>query len=170
MIRLLVRAAVLAALAAPLAQAQTPPAGGVTVEHPWARATAASATSGAAYLTLHAHGAADRLTGASTPAAGTAELHESSMVAGIMHMRPLPEGITLPADKAVTLVPGGLHLMLLQLTHPLKQGETFPLTLTFAHAAPVTLQVPVQAAGASDAGTHPAGDGHPGMHMGNMKP
>jgi copper(I)-binding protein len=52
MIRIFARAFALAILAAPFAQAETPPAGGVSVEHPWARATAASATTGAAYLTF----------------------------------------------------------------------------------------------------------------------
>lgn len=111
------------------------------MEQPWARATAAGGTTGAAYLTLLAHGTADRLTGASTPLAGAAELHQTTSENGVMRMRPVVDGIALPPDQAVTLAPGGLHIMLMDLTRPLKQGDVFPLTVTFAHAAPVTVQV-----------------------------
>ena len=37
--------------------------------------------------------------------------------------------------------------MLIDLKEPLKQGETFPLTLTFAKAGTVTVQVPVKSPG-----------------------
>ena len=127
-----------------VAAAQTTP----TVEQPWARATAGSGKTGAAYLMLTAHGQGDRLTGASTPVADMAELHQSSEDHGVMRMRPV-EGLALDPGMPVTLAPGGMHLMLMDLKQPLKQGTTFPLTLTFEHAPPVTVQVPVKAAGAT---------------------
>ena len=46
---------------------------------------------------------------------------------------------------SVQLAPGGVHLMLIDLKEPLKQGETFPLTLTFAKAGAMTIKVPVKA-------------------------
>jgi len=98
------------------------------------------------------------------------ELHRATMDQGVMHMRPVPDGLPLPADQAVTLAPGGLHVMLMQLKHPLRQGETFPLILTFAHAAPLTVQVAVEAAGAGSPAMHPAPAGHGDMNMGTMKP
>ena len=60
--------------------------------------------------------------------------------------------------------------MLMQLKHPLRQGEAFPLTLTFAHAAPITVQVAVEAAGASGPAMHPAAASYGDMNMGTMKP
>ena len=54
--------------------------------------------------------------------------------------------------------------MLTRPKHPLKEGETFPLTLTFEHAAPITVQVKVAAAGSS----MPMSD-MPGMHMPGTK-
>ena len=170
MTRLFVCVFAIATLGCTLAQAQTPPPAGVSVEQPWARATAPGGTTGAAYATLVAHGTADRLTGASTPAAGSAELHETTNEAGIMHMHPIPDGVALPPGQSVALAPGGLHVMLIGLHHPLKQGKSFPLTLTFAHAAPVTVQVRVQAAGAATAGEHAAHEGHDGMTMAPGKP
>jgi copper(I)-binding protein len=117
------------------------------VEHPWARASAGAATTGAAYLTLTDQGAPDRLTGASTPVAATAELHESMSDMGTMKMRPV-SGLSVAPGKPVKLAPGGYHIMLMGLKAPLKQGDTFPLTLTFEHAPPMTVTVNVEAIGA----------------------
>ncbi len=118
----------------------------VTVDHPWARATAGNATTGAAYVTLTETGAADTLTGTSTPAAKTAEVHETISDNGVMKMRPVGP-LPLMAGTPVKMEPGGKHIMLMGLKAPLKAGDKFPLTLTFAHAAPVTVTVVVEAAG-----------------------
>ncbi len=114
-----------------------------TVEHPWARASAGAAKTGVAYLTITDQGAPDRLIGASTPVAASAELHESMTDMGMMKMRPL-SGIDLVQGKPATLAPGGNHVMLMGLKAPLKAGETFPLTLTFQHAQPLTVTVTVE--------------------------
>ena len=65
-----------------------------------------------------------------------------------MRMRPLA-GIALEPGKPVTLAPGGYHVMLMGLKAPLKQGDQFPLTLTFERAPPMTVTVNVEALGAS---------------------
>jgi copper(I)-binding protein len=119
----------------------------VQVTQPWARASAGAATTGAAYLSLTGGAQADRLTAASTPVAQTAEVHESTSEGGIMRMRPVP-GLDIPAGKTVKLSPGGYHIMMFGLHRPLKAGESFPLTLTFAHAVPVTVTVHVRPIGA----------------------
>jgi periplasmic copper chaperone A len=144
-------------------------ASSIQIDHPWARATAGMSTTGAAYLTITDNGPPDELTGASTPVAATADLHEttsdsggSSMngmnmggmnmsgMGGAMKMRPVAS-IALPTGKPVTLTPGGYHVMMTGLKAPLKQGDTFPLTLRFAHAPPQTVSVQVQAVGATSA-------------------
>lgn len=134
-----------AVLAVPLAaRAQPAPVG---VEQAWARATPGQASVGALYLTLRA-AAADRLATVSTPVSGMAMLHETRDVGGVMQMRDLP-GLPLPAGVRVTMKPGGVHVMLMGLSHPLQRGEHFPVTLTFDHAPPVTVEVTVARAGAS---------------------
>lgn len=123
----------------------------VTVEHPWARATAPGAAAGAAYGALTVTGGADHLTGGSTPVAAQVAVHENINDNGVMRMRPAEGGIALEPGRTLTLAPGGYHLMLEDLKQPLRQGETFPLTLTFAKAPPVTVTVTVAAPGASAA-------------------
>ena len=118
----------------------------VMAHEAWARASAGNATTGAAYVTLMGGGAPDQLVGVSTPVAATAEVHESFADAGVMKMRAAPS-VTIPPGKTVTFAPGGYHVMLMGLKKPLVVGENFPLTLTFAHAAPVTVEVTVRALG-----------------------
>jgi periplasmic copper chaperone A len=62
-------------------------------------------------------------------------------------MRPLA-GVTIPAGHPVAFVPGGMHIMLDGLKGPLREGQTFPLTLTFAKAGPQTVTVTVGKIGA----------------------
>jgi periplasmic copper chaperone A len=70
-----------------------------------------------------------------------------------MRMRPV-EDIEVPPNGSVSLQPGGLHLMFMGLNRPLVAGETIPVTLRFAVAGEVTIQLPVQAAGARGPGGH----------------
>jgi copper(I)-binding protein len=67
-----------------------------------------------------------------------------SMAGGIMSMRAVSEGLIIPAGKTVNLGPqGGYHLMLSGLKSPLMNGAELPLTLNFAKAGPMRVNVPV---------------------------
>lgn len=94
------------------------------------------------YLTVTA-GVDDRLMSVSSPAAGRAEIHESRLESNMMMMYELRDGLPLPAGQAVELKPGGNHIMLLSVTEPLKAGDSVPLTLKFASAAPVEVTAAV---------------------------
>ena len=118
----------------------------IQIDHPWARASAGAVRNGAAFLTLTQTGAADRLTGISTPAADMAMLHETIDDRGVMKMREV-DGLALESGKPVILAPGGKHIMLMGLKAPLKEGSRFPMTLTFQHAPPMTVTVTVQGVG-----------------------
>ena len=72
--------------------------------------------------------AGGRLVEVRSSAASVVELHEMSMEGTTMKMRAVP-GIELPAGQAVALKPGGLHVMLMGLKQPLKEGQTVTLTL-----------------------------------------
>lgn len=103
------------------------------------------------YLTLTAP-AEDRLVSVSSPVAGRIEIHESRMESNMMMMRELKEGMALPAGQAVELKPGGNHIMLLAVTEPLNAGDSVPLTLTFASAAPVEITASVGQPALTDTG------------------
>lgn len=152
--------AVVLLMAAPASFAQhthTPSptsASGITITAPWARASAGMMRTGAAYLTLGNAGAAgDRLVAVSTPVAGRAELHTHLRDGDVMRMRSV-EAIEIPPGGKAELQPGGLHIMLMDLKAPLKQGETFPLSLQFEKAGKQTVTVAIEAAGASGPDQH----------------
>jgi len=134
-------------LAAPAHAHHDTVVGAITIGHPWARAAGAN-TNGAAYMTLRNTGAqADRLVAASTPIARTVELHTHIRYGEVMRMRPVAD-IPVAAGQTVRLRPGGLHVMLIGLTEPLRQGAMVPLTLRFERAGEATVQLEIQAAGA----------------------
>lgn len=120
----------------------------ITVTNPFARASAPAAKAGAAFLTVTLDAGSDKLVGASSPVADKVELHTHLMENGIARMRPVEGGIAVAAGVPVELKPGGLHVMLIGLKGPLKQGDSFPLTLKFEKAGEVAVTVPVQGPGA----------------------
>ena len=58
----------------------------------------------------------------SSAAFADTSLHETRIVDGVSHMRPVP-ALRIARDGAAVLKPGGLHLMLMQPTAPLKAGS-----------------------------------------------
>lgn len=150
--RVIAVAFVLAAAVSGPVLAQSSGASSITIDAAWARATPGGAKTGVVYLTLANHGAdADRLVGASTPVAEKAEFHIESQQNGVMKMRPLAAIEVKPHEKTV-LKPNGMHLMLIGLKQPLKEGENFPLTLEFAHAGTMVVPIKVTKLGAMDMG------------------
>jgi copper(I)-binding protein len=138
--------------------------GEIRIIEPWARATAGTATAGAAYMTLNNAGAtADRLTEASSPVAARTEIHTHIIEGDIMRMRAV-EGVDLPPGETVEFQPGGLHVMLIGLTAALQEGESFPLTLTFAAAGATTVEVKVLQPGAIESGREQAREEPPSDH------
>lgn len=131
-------------------QAQAPV---IQVTEAWARATTSMARVGGVFLTMTATGAADRVVSASSPVAERIELHETIRDGDVMKMREAPHLAIQPGQPTV-LRPGGLHIMLIGLKTPLNRGDSFPLTITFEKAPPVTATVTVQAAGAARPGHH----------------
>ena len=112
----------------------------VTVTDAWARATVQGQKATGAFMKITAKDNA-KLVGVSSPAAGVAEIHEMKMEKDIMKMAALPNGLDLPAGKAVELKPGGYHVMLMDLKAPLAKDTTVPVTLTFQDAKGVKSNV-----------------------------
>jgi copper(I)-binding protein len=118
---------------------------GLSVRHAWTRESMMIDLAGAAYMVIHNNSDADdALLGASSPAAGVVEIHESSMdedgAMAMMHVEEIP----IPAHADAVLEPGGFHIMLIDLVEPLTEGTEIELVLEFATAEPQTVMVPVQ--------------------------
>lgn len=121
-------------------------AGDVHIDHPYARASVAGQTSGAAYLTLENKGKqSDSLISAQSPAAQSVEIHSMSMTADhVMRMREIGSIELKPQEKVVMQPGDGYHIMLLGLKAPLQAGDKLPLTLTFKKAGKVETSISVE--------------------------
>jgi len=102
--------------------------GAVSVAQAWVRATVPGQKVAGVYLDIRSDQAA-ALTAVRSPLAGSAEIHSMSNDNGVMRMRRLAR-LDLPAGETVRLVPGGNHIMLLDIKRPLQAGERVPLVLT----------------------------------------
>jgi copper(I)-binding protein len=120
----------------------------VKVDDAWARATAPGAKVGAGYMKITSGGTADRLVGASSPAAAKVEMHVTEKKGDVMRMREV-KAYDIPAKGSFELAPGGAHLMLVDLKAPLKEGAKVPMTLRFEKAGEVKVELQVRALGAS---------------------
>lgn len=106
----------------------------------WARA---GASSSAAYVSIHnGQRSADRLIGASSPAARNVSIHDSRMAGGVMRMR-AAGALPIAAGGRIEMKSGGLHVMLMGLKAPLRPGTKLPLTLRFERAGNVQVSLPV---------------------------
>lgn len=115
----------------------------IVVEQAWARASIVQSRPGAAYLTIGNEGSSpDRLVGTTSPLAGSVTIHASEMSDNVMKMRAMHQ-LEIGQGERVVLKPGGMHLMLMHLREPLREGERLPLVLEFEHAGKLEVSVPI---------------------------
>ena len=129
---------------------------GISITEAWARPTIGKGRTTAAYLTITNEGTTDDvLKAVKSPSAERVELHETKMTAeGVMQMRPLEEGLPIPAGGTAELKPGGMHVMVMGLETTLAEGGDLPLTLGFAEAGSVDIVVPVRKGAGGDHAHH----------------
>jgi len=141
--RYLLHGAVLVAAIAVAAQAAPR---SISIEKPWARETVEGQAAGGGFMTIVNNGQReDQLVSASSPASHEVQIHTMSMDGGVMRMRQLTDGLSIPAKGKVELKPRGLHIMFIGLKKPLRPGTSVPVTLKFRHAGSMTAQFNVQA-------------------------
>lgn len=120
--------------------------GDLEITGAFSRATLPNAPVGAGYLTITNKGTADdTLVSATSPVAGMTQIHQMKMEGDVMKMSEIGEGLVIPAGATVTLAPGGFHIMFMQLKEALVEGSKVPLTLTFATAGTVDVELAVGA-------------------------
>ena len=120
-----------------------PAAAQVAVADPWVRGTVAGQKATGAFMQLKSANDA-ALVGAASPVAKIVEIHQMKMDGGVMKMSAV-DRLPLPAGKPVDLKPGGYHVMLMDLTQQLKEGQNVPVTLTIEDKAGTKTTVEVTA-------------------------
>ena len=130
--------------------------GELRIDDPWARATPPGATVSGGFLSVRNLGDRDdRLVEVRSSASRDVQIHEVRSDGGMMRMRPLVNGLVIPAGASVSLQPGGFHLMFLQPQRPFAGGDVVLATLVFEHAGEVEVSFQVRGQAARDAaGAH----------------
>lgn len=115
----------------------------LTIGHPWAPITHGNLATGVVYVTLVNDGKkADRLLKVRSPWAASAALHSTIKDGTVMGMRDI-DSVAIPPGQTVEFKPGALHIMLLGLTRPLKDGDMLPLTVTLANEGEIKIEAMV---------------------------
>lgn len=134
--------------------------GDLMISHPTARPNLPNRPT-AGYMVIMNHGTkGDVLISASSSAFKKIELHNVFRDGDVMKMQPV-EGVEVPAGDTAMLAPGGYHLMLFDAVQRFKDGESFPITLTFQNAGEVEITVNVD---------RRAGNGHDHSGQGAKTP
>lgn len=84
---------------------------------------------------------------ASSDVSETVELHNHTTENGTMKMRQI-DFVHVPPHQTAMFEPMGKHIMLMGLKAPLTEGQSFDITLTFAHAPALTVPVTIVKPGA----------------------
>ncbi|WP_319558359.1 copper chaperone PCu(A)C [Thiomicrorhabdus sp.] len=112
----------------------------VEISDPYVRMVPPSAPATAAFMSIKNPSAKDHaLVSAKAYINKVTELHTHIHDAGVMRMRRV-EKIELPAGKTTALQPGGLHVMLIGLTQPVKEGQAIKIDLTFDDGSTKTIE------------------------------
>lgn len=120
------------------------PAGTLIIHHPWAHALPSNANTSAVYMKIENTGdTADQLISASSSIAQAAELHEHTQHNGMLRMQQVPN-LSIAPKETLTLAPHGYHIMLIGLKESLVAGQKPPLTLVFAQAGTVDVQIAIE--------------------------
>lgn len=118
--------------AVPVTPSPSTHAQSVSVKDPWIKATSGTMT--AAFAEVENSGnTAITVTSATSDVSSEVELHESTQSSdGQQSMKQKEGGFPIPAGKALTLQPGGDHIMLMGLSKPIVAGQKVQLALTFS--------------------------------------
>ena len=123
--------------------------GGLTISHPWIRATPKGAAVAGGFVTITNTGAAtDRLVGGGVTGASRAEVHATTTEGGVARMAPVEGGLEIKPGETIKLAPGGYHLMFMGLKGSFVDGELIEGTLQFQNAGRVPVEFEVQSVGA----------------------
>ena len=148
------------------ADGKTYTAGTIKVVAPWTRVPPPAATVGAGFMTITNTGTApDTLVGGTVAISKTFEVHEMKIEGGVMKMRELKPGLVIKPGETVTLKPGGIHVMFIDLAGKVEQGAPVKGTLVFEKAGTVEIEYKVEALGTTGKGS--GAGGHGGSHKGH---
>jgi copper(I)-binding protein len=115
----------------------------LSVENIWSR-PANQGGVGAVYFVIdNPTSQPDALFGASSDIAESVEMHMSMMQEDSTMSMAHQDAVPIPANSTVEFEPGGLHIMLVNLSRDLNSGDQFKITLNFQNAGDMILDAEV---------------------------
>jgi copper(I)-binding protein len=124
--------------------------GAITISEPWSRVPPTGAKAAVGYLTVTNTGREpDRLVGGTIAIADKLELHETTLVDGVMQMRELTKGLEIKPGQIVHFRPGAHHMMFAGLRQRPKLGDRIRGTLVFERAGTAEIEYHVEPLGAT---------------------
>lgn len=103
----------------------------VSVQEPYVRLAPPNAPATGAFMVIKNNGDKDiKVLKADNPVSKVTELHTHLNEGGVMKMRPVT-AVDIKAKGEAVLKPGSLHIMLIDLKAPMKEGDVVPITLSF---------------------------------------
>jgi copper(I)-binding protein len=119
--------------------------GDLAIAKPWARiGTRTPGVVGGYFVLTNRGNEPDRLLSAASPAADSVTIHAIKVVGAEIRVRPLPEGLAIPAGTTFELKPRGYHLQLAGLKQPPTVGTDLAVTVVFQKAGRVDLTLRVE--------------------------
>lgn len=98
----------------------------------------------AAYFSVTNNGTNDiRLLSVTAEGVGMSSIHETIVENNVARMEEVEGGLLIPAGEIVELAPGGHHVMLMNISNPLVDGETLLLNLNFDNGATISVEAPI---------------------------
>jgi hypothetical protein len=104
----------------------------IKIENAWVRPTVTGQTATGAFMRITASEDVI-LRSAQSSISQVTEVHEMKMDNDVMTMRELKQGLPLSKGQTVSLLPGGYHIMLMDLQAPVLNGDTITLNLEFTN-------------------------------------
>ncbi len=119
-------------------------AGPLAVTDAWVRVTNAT-KAGAMYMTLKNRDTATVIIiGAGSSDARAAELHETMQMENMAHMAPI-DSLPIARGASLSMQPGGVHIMLVDLAREMAPGDSVPLVLRHADGRATNVMATVRA-------------------------
>jgi len=115
--------------------------GKLEIDHPYIRVTTGTNVS-AGFVTIENEGdQPDKLLSVTDVSfAKQVEIHETTMDNNVMKMRPLNQGLTIPAKSKVQLKPGSYHIMFMGLAEPIVKNKKYKASLNFEQSGSITIE------------------------------
>ena len=122
-----------------LLAASTLMAADISLDHVRARDTKPGTNNSAIFMDIKNASNADvKLVGVHSSVCKSTEIHTHKMENGMMAMVQVEDAV-IPKNGETKLAPGGLHIMLMDLNRPIKDGDKVDLELKFSNGESIKL-------------------------------